>query len=88
MLIQHGRADTVVPFTNAEDIAQRVTRVGGSCTLLAYNGASHGFYTPGNPWHDQVRASTVAFFRDLSWIGSASARSVSSKLTPLVSLLP
>jgi len=46
-IIFHGTADTTVPFKTAQLFTEKMNRIGNSCTLIAYEGESHGFFNFG-----------------------------------------
>lgn len=43
-LVQHGTADDVVPFENAERFARRMDELGNRCELVPYEARGHGFF--------------------------------------------
>ena len=55
-MIFHGTADTVVPFGAAEEFAKTTK---GSCQLVAYEGAGHGFFNgpSSSKFDDMMRRS-------------------------------
>jgi dipeptidyl aminopeptidase/acylaminoacyl peptidase len=48
-VIFHGKADTTVPFADVEQFCAASKKVGNSCQLFGYEGATHGFF---NRWRD------------------------------------
>ena len=59
-IIFHGDADTAVPFVTVEKYTAAANKSGNRCELVAYPGASHGFFnygrggTPGESFLDTV----------------------------------
>jgi acetyl esterase/lipase len=48
-LILHGKADAVVPYSDAEVFCERAAELGNSCTLIGYDRAPHGFFNQDHP---------------------------------------
>jgi acetyl esterase/lipase len=46
-ILFHGKADTTVPFAQAENFAAKMQECGNRCELAAYDGAGHGFFNHG-----------------------------------------
>ncbi|NOX53001.1 MAG: alpha/beta hydrolase fold domain-containing protein [Planctomycetes bacterium] len=46
-IIFHGKADTTVPYEQAERFARRMKEVGNRCELIGYDGEPHGFFNFG-----------------------------------------
>lgn len=70
-LIQHGRADRIVPFAASDEFARRATAAGAHCELVAYDGLDHGFFNPGEAGNWPYLASTRRadeFLAGLGWI--------------------
>lgn len=44
MLLFHGKADTTVPFENAERFTMKMKEAGNDCELVAIKGVGHGFF--------------------------------------------
>lgn len=46
-IVFHGKADTTVPFVQAEAFAQAMNAAGNRCELAGYEGQAHGFFNFG-----------------------------------------
>jgi len=46
-IIFHGTADTTVPFRTSQWFARAMEEAGNECTLVAFDGAEHGFFNHG-----------------------------------------
>jgi len=75
-LIQHGTADTVVPYTAAESFTARLSAMGGVCRLVGYEGRGHGFFNLTRGEADFQETLRVADEFVDHWIGKAGAGSV------------
>ena len=61
-LIQHGRADTLVPYSTVEQCCAKAKSLGATCELVGYDEAGHGFFnTPGPRWHEPTLAEADRF---------------------------
>jgi acetyl esterase/lipase len=70
-LIFHGEADTTVPIAQVRGFCEGMTQAGNRCQVLAYEGATHGFFNFGrndNRWYAQVLVETVAFLRQHGYV--------------------
>lgn len=43
-LIQHGKADSTVPYASVEKFAELMKQAGNRCELFGYEGEAHGFF--------------------------------------------
>jgi acetyl esterase len=43
-LIFHGKADTTIPYAEAEKFTEEMQSAGNRCTLVGYEGQGHGFF--------------------------------------------
>jgi acetyl esterase len=63
----HGRADTTVPFENAEAFTAKMVEMGNQCRLVGFDGAGHGFFnTP--EFYSDVLAQTDQFLASLGYL--------------------
>jgi len=69
-IVFHGRADTVVPYATAEIFCARMNELGGSCELVGYDGAGHGFfnYNRGTDAFGDTLRRTENFLVSLGWL--------------------
>jgi acetyl esterase/lipase len=70
-LIFHGEADTTVPIDQVRGLCHAMKQAGNRCQVLAYEGATHGFFNFGrhdNRWYTQVLVETVAFLRQHGYV--------------------
>jgi acetyl esterase/lipase len=70
-LILHGHDDTTVPYSDAVDFCDKVTRLAGSCKLVGYEEATHGFFNKGrnnDRWYYPTVAEMDAFLTDLGYL--------------------
>ncbi|MBI5758134.1 MAG: alpha/beta hydrolase [Planctomycetales bacterium] len=70
-ILFHGRADTTVPFKQAEEFARRMKEAGNRCDLVGYEGQPHGFFNFGrneNKFYDDTLAKADAFLVSLGWL--------------------
>ncbi|MBK1833547.1 alpha/beta hydrolase [Roseibacillus ishigakijimensis] len=75
-LIFHGTADRTVPFEQAERFTAAMQKKGNDCTLIASEGAghgffNHGFYRPGNadaPFYRDTMDASLRFLRKLGYL--------------------
>ena len=54
-IVFHGRADTTVPFSNAEAFAAKMVEMGNRCKLVGFDGAGHGFFNTPKFYGDVVK---------------------------------
>jgi len=74
VLLMHGRQDQLVPFAQAEKFCARYQAAGNKCTLVAYDGAEHGFFNPpvaGGSFFRQTLAETERFLDALGLLAPA-----------------
>lgn len=57
-LVIHGKADTTVPYSQAEQFAQAMKKAGNRCELAGYEGQSHGFFNFGRAGNKNFIATT------------------------------
>jgi len=68
-LILHGKADTTVPYRTVEAFQQKALKLGGECTLVGYEGQSHGFFNYGRgEYYEKTTAKMVEFLRSLAYL--------------------
>ena len=56
-VIFHGKADTTVPYADVEQFCAASKKVGNSCQLFGYEGATHGFFNPSRDagkWYEET----------------------------------
>lgn len=69
-LIQHGTADTVVPYPTAEQFHERMLAAGNRCELVGWDNQQHGFFNQGQSEHHKATTDAmVGFLTTLGWIG-------------------
>lgn len=67
-LILHGQADTTVPYATVEAFAKRAKELGADCTLVGYEGQTHGFFNFGRA-AGQYEATRDQMLRFLEKLG-------------------
>lgn len=70
-LIFHGEADTTVPIRQVREFCDAMTKAGNKCTVVAFDGAKHGFFNAGreeNRWYPDVLKQTIAFLKDHGYV--------------------
>lgn len=75
-LIMTGTEDKTTPLENAERFTRLMKQAGNSCTLIPYDGMSHGFFN--SPFfrpkirstanYDATLAETIKFLQDLEYL--------------------
>lgn len=63
-VVFHGTADALVPISSARRFRDTVQGVGGTCDLVEFDGAPHGFFNPGSGkahWFEEPTAQAAAF---------------------------
>lgn len=68
-LVIHGKADTTVPFAQAEAFAAAMKAAGNRCELAAYDGQGHGFFNHGRGDNSMFIATTAAADKFLAGLG-------------------
>jgi acetyl esterase len=77
-IIFHGRADTTVPFERSERFCAAASKLHGTCTLIVYDGAPHGFFNlrnddpARNEWYRQTLLEADLFLTKLGYLPSPS----------------
>ena len=66
-LIVHGEADRVVPVDDAVAYCERVSSVGGDCSLTLYDGARHGFFNR-DPHFEPTLEQMLDYLEGLGWL--------------------
>jgi acetyl esterase/lipase len=64
ILLIHGMADTVVPFTQSQILAEKIAQQKGRVTLLGFAGAGHGFDEGNGPHAQLTEKMTQAFLAE------------------------
>lgn len=69
-IIFHGKADTLVPFSEVETFCRKAVDLGNRCELVAFEGAAHGFFNPRNStkWYYETLAGAEQFLKSLGYI--------------------
>jgi acetyl esterase/lipase len=75
-IIFHGKADRAVPFSEVEAFCHKAVGLGNRCELVAFEGASHGFFNPPGPfgaaaspkWYYETLSKAEAFLKSLGYI--------------------
>ena len=69
-IIFHGTEDTTVPFESAERFCQTMQSMGNRCELVAFEGASHGFFNYGRFQNafDVTLQKGSAFLKSLGYL--------------------
>ena len=69
-IIFHGKADALVPFSEADAFCRKAVEFGNRCELVAFEGATHGFFNPqySMKFYYETLSRTERFFRDLGYI--------------------
>ena len=65
-LIQHGRADTTVPYVTAETFVAEMKKAGNRCELVGYVGQPHGFFNASK--YDETLAEADRFLVSLGYL--------------------
>jgi len=71
MVIFHGKADTAVPFADAERFCTEAQARGNRCQLVGYEGATHGFFNPQNEqgkWYRETLLEADRFLTQLGYL--------------------
>jgi acetyl esterase len=69
-IIFHGKADTLVPFSEVDDFCRKAVDLGNRCEVVPFEGAEHGFFNPQNStkWYYETLSGTERFLRGLGYI--------------------
>jgi len=69
-IIFHGKADTLVPFAEAEAFCRKATELGNRCEFVAFEGADHGFFNPRNStkWYYETLSGAERFLKNLGYV--------------------
>jgi len=70
-LIQHGTEDTTVPYSEVVAYCEEVKGLGGDCTLIGYEGATHGFFNKGRDndrWYTPTLLEMDSFLHRLGYL--------------------
>lgn len=69
-IIFHGTADRLVPFAEAEAFCRKANEWGNRCELVAFDGATHGFFNPARSvkWYYETLAGVERFLRQLGYL--------------------
>jgi acetyl esterase/lipase len=69
-IIFHGKADTLVPFSESEAFCRKATELGNRCELVAFDGADHGFFNPARStkWYYETLSGAERFLRELGYV--------------------
>ena len=68
-IILHGKSDATVPYVDVERFCSEATKHGNRCLLVGYEGATHGFFNPGNAGGKWYRETLLEADRFLTQIG-------------------
>jgi dipeptidyl aminopeptidase/acylaminoacyl peptidase len=61
----HGDADTVVPYTSAVNLNQKLIQQGNECQFVTIPGGQHNFSTELPEWKVKVQTMIVTFLAKL-----------------------
>jgi acetyl esterase/lipase len=70
-LIMHGTADATVPYSDVERFCKDAAARMLACTLVGYEGATHGFFNPQNAegkWYRATLAEADRFLTDQGYL--------------------
>jgi dipeptidyl aminopeptidase/acylaminoacyl peptidase len=69
-ILFHGKADTLVPFSEAEMFCRKARELGNRCELVAFDGAGHGFFNPtrSTKWYYETLSGAERFLRELGYL--------------------
>jgi acetyl esterase len=65
ILMFHGDADTVVPYTSAVNLSQKLIQQGNQCQFVTVPGGQHNFSTELPEWKEKVQTIIIAFLAKL-----------------------
>jgi acetyl esterase len=70
-LILHGKADTTVPYADVDRFCAESTKLGNTCQLIGYEGATHGFFnsdTPAGKWRSETLLEADRFLTRIGYL--------------------
>ena len=70
-IVFHGKADTTVPYAQAEKFAELMQAAGNRCQLVGYAGEAHGFFNfgrGGNKAYTATLSEADEFFTSLGYL--------------------
>ena len=69
-IIFHGKADVLVPFSEADAFCRKAVELGNRCELVGFDEATHGFFNPqySMKWYYETLSGTEQFLRSLKYI--------------------
>ena len=70
-LIMHGHDDATVPYSDVADFCDKVIHLAGDCTLIGYEGATHGFFNKGRDndrWYHSTIAEMDMFLTEIGYL--------------------
>jgi acetyl esterase/lipase len=76
IVIFHGKADTTVPYSEAEAFCKAVNSARSECQLFGYEGATHGFFNASvasGKWYRETLTETDRFLTKLGYLPPAPA---------------
>lgn len=71
-LIQHGRADTTVPYATVEAFRDAMAKAGNRCELIGYDDMPHGFFNETR--YDETLAAADRFLVSLGYLPPAAGK--------------
>ena len=90
-LIQHGMADTTVPYATVEAFARAMKAAGNRCELIGYPGQQHGFFNAGRGDDRYFRETLNAadrFLVSLGYLGAEPAATRGADMRPAETATP
>lgn len=75
-LILHGKADTIVPYTDVDRYCTEARKLGNQCQLVGYEGATHGFFNSDKPegkWHSETLLEADRFLTRIGYLPERSS---------------
>jgi dipeptidyl aminopeptidase/acylaminoacyl peptidase len=67
----HGHDDATVPYSDVVDFCDKVIHLAGDCTLMGYEGATHGFFNKGrnnDRWYHSTIAEMDMFLIEIGYL--------------------
>lgn len=74
-IVFHGRADAIVPFSDAQAFCHKAISNNDRCELKAYDDADHGFFNAGNgdgTWFRDTTLQMDSFLTELGYLAAPS----------------